>query len=275
MDPQQVQQLLINLVVNARDAMPNGGKLTISTSNVEVDEEFARLHPGLFPGWNVCLSVADTGVGMSEEVRTRVFEPFFTTKARGSGTGLGLSTVYGIVKASEGHIAVYSEPKLGTVFKVYLPATDQAAVESSPGTASPTAVGRGETILVAEDEDKVRELVERILTNNGYRVLSAPSGSTGLDMSQSYDGPIDLLVTDLIMPGLSGTQLASAVRASRPETRTIFMSGYPDDVLDHHGLGEGQRYLSKPFTAASLLAKVREALDAPAGAPAEAESRTG
>jgi len=261
MDPQHVQQLLVNLVVNARDAMPDGGKLTISTANVEVDEEFARIHPGLTPGQSVCLAVSDTGCGMTEEVSSRVFEPFYTTKPRGSGTGLGLSTVYGIVKAAEGHISVYSEPELGTVFKVYLPATDQAAVESVPGTASPTAAGRGETVLVAEDEDKVRELVERILTNNGYEVMVAPSGSDALEFSRSYQGPIHLLVSDLIMPGLSGTELSRAINGSRPEMRTIYMSGYPDDVLDHHGLETGKRYLPKPFTAASLLSKVREILD--------------
>jgi two-component system cell cycle sensor histidine kinase/response regulator CckA len=263
-DPHQVQQLVVNLVVNARDAMPAGGKLTIRTFNVEIDEDFARAHPGLSVGPNVCLSVADTGHGMTEEVRTRVFEPFFTTKPRGSGTGLGLSTVYGIVKASDGHISVYSEPGLGTVFSVYLPATDQAAMPSPPRGAPMAAGGRGETILVAEDEDNVRELVERILTNNGYHVLAAPSGNDALRVSREHPGTIDLLLTDLIMPGMSGTELSRAINGSRKEMRTVHMSGYPDDVITHHGMGNVRHYLPKPFNTAALLAKVREALDSEA-----------
>jgi PAS domain S-box-containing protein len=260
LDPSQLEQVLLNLALNAGDAMPEGGKLTVQTRNVDIDEEFARLHPGLAHGRSVCLSVSDTGLGMSEEVKQRIFEPFYTTKPRGSGTGLGLATVYAIVHRVGGYVGVYSEPGLGTSFTLYFPAS-AGELTAAPTAESATAEGgRGETILVAEDEDALREVVERVLARNGYNVLSAGSGREVLALLQEHGGRIDLLLSDVVMPSISGPALAHWVNEMHGEVPVLFMSGYPDDVLDH--MGGTRNYLQKPFTADALLAKVKESLGA-------------
>jgi PAS domain S-box-containing protein len=265
LDPSQVEQVVLNLAVNAGDAMPEGGRLTVQTRNVEVDEEFSRLHPGLAPGRSVCLSVTDTGLGMTPEVRQRVFEPFFTTKPRGSGTGLGLASVYAVVNRVGGYVGVYSEPGVGTSFTLYFPASDAEETVDPMAERPAAAGGRGETILVAEDEDALREVVVRVLTRNGYSVLAAASGRDALTLLHDHGGEIDLLLTDVVMPAISGPALGHWVTQMQGEVPILFMSGYPDDVLETAGTNHG--YLQKPFTADALLAKVRATLDAEVRAP--------
>jgi PAS domain S-box-containing protein len=262
-DPGQVEQVIMNLAVNARDAMPDGGKLTIAITNVELDEGYREEHPLVQPGHYVQLSVTDTGVGMDEETRARVFEPFFTTKEKGKGTGLGCATVYGIVKQSGGFIWVYSEVGHGTTFKIYLPRADEAATSSI--TAAPPETLRGtETILLAEDAPGVRSVARTVLTRHGYLVLEAPDGRSALDVAAAHNGIIHLLVTDVIMPEMSGRQLADRLRDLRPELKVLFVSGYTDDAIVRHGILEpGIWYLPKPFSPESLARKVREVLDHP------------
>jgi signal transduction histidine kinase len=260
-DPGQIEQVLLNLVVNARDAMSTGGKLILETDNVVLDETFAREHPAVVPGPHVLLAVSDTGAGIPGEIRARIFEPFFSTKERGKGTGLGLSTVYGIIKQSNGYISVWSEVGKGTTFKIYLPRVEgEVQVLSS---ASPAAsLQGGETLLVVEDESAVQEVIERVLSGNGYRVLLACGGSEALRVSGEHEGPIDLLITDVVMPGMGGREVASRLETSRPGLRVLFMSGYTDDAISHHGILEtGLKFLQKPFTTDALLRKVREALE--------------
>ena len=263
-DPAQIEQVIMNLVVNARDAMPKGGRLTVETANVELDSAYARDHVSVKPGAYVMLAVSDTGTGMSPETVAHIFEPFFTTKESGQGTGLGLSTVYGIVKQSGGYIWVYSEPGKGTTFKVYLPRVSEA-VEKKRKLAEPLAEYNGkETILLVEDEEAVRELASLILNAKGYLVLSAPSALEAEHFSATHRGEIHLLLTDIMMPGASGHELAKRITARHPRTRILYMSGYTDNVLALEGVLEaGVSFLQKPFTPGALARKVREVLDAP------------
>jgi CheY-like chemotaxis protein len=264
-DAGQIDQILMNLAVNARDAMPKGGMLTIETSNVDLDAGYARTHPETRPGRYVMLAVSDTGHGMTEEVRSRIFEPFFTTKEKGRGTGLGLATVHGIVKQSGGSIEVSSEPGVGTTFKVYLPRVEEAAAprKSHPGLVH-TPCG-AETVLLVEDEDAVRALARRVLRDGGYAVLEASDGNEALRMVQGHAGPIHLLVTDVVMPHLGGRQLVERLVILRPEVKVLFLSGYTGDAAVRHGLLGGDfAFLQKPFTATSFAQKVREVLDSPA-----------
>ena len=262
-DPGQIEQVIINLAVNARDAMPEGGTLAIETANVELDEAYARRHIAVEPGSYVMLSVSDTGVGMSPEVKERIFEPFFTTKERGKGTGLGLSTVYGIVKQSGGNIWVYTEPGHGTTFKIYLPRVEGTASGKVLQEEGVGEIPRGmETILVVEDEELVRKLAIRLLKSQGYKVLEASDGAKALALCEEYRESIDLLLTDVVMPGMSGRKLADRLKQIHPETKVLYMSGYTDNAIVHHGiLEEGIDFIQKPFGFDRLAKKVREVID--------------
>ena len=260
-DSGQLQQVIMNLVVNARDAMPTGGKLVIETADAELTEQYAELHQAVIPGRYVMLAVSDTGVGMNAQTKARIFEPFFTTKEKGKGTGLGLSTVYGIVKQSGGYVWVYSEPGHGTTFKLYLPRVDAPAEPQAPPRETATLTGT-ETILLAEDDEILRPLTKGLLARLGYTVLDAESAEQALAVAGARQGPIHLLVADVVMPGASGRELARRLAQSRPETRVLYVSGYTDDAIVHHGMLEpGLKFLQKPFTPAVLARKVREVLD--------------
>jgi len=257
-----VEQIIMNLAVNAKDAMPNGGKLTIETINVELDEHYARAHVAVTPGRYVMLSVSDTGVGMTPEVRQQVFEPFFTTKEKGKGTGLGLSTVYGIVKQSGGNIWVYSEHGKGTTFKIYLPRVDEPLEELRRRVEVKEAPRGTETILIVEDEEDVLKLVGRILSRQGYKVLEASQGLDAFLIAEKYEDLIHLLVTDVVMPKIGGRELADRIAEIRPEIKVLYMSGYTDNAIVHHGvLRGGMKFIQKPFTVEGLARKVREVLD--------------
>ncbi len=260
-DPGQLQQVLLNLAVNARDAMPRGGTLTLETANLELDEAYTREHPGASPGPHVMIAVTDTGTGMDAATRERLFEPFFTTKETGKGTGLGLATAYGIVKQSGGSIYVYSEPGRGATFKVYLPRVDAApGVVAGPAPAEPHPAA-GVTVLLAEDDELVRASVGAMLRHVGYSVLEAEHGAAALAVARAHPGPIALLVTDVVMPGMGGPALAEALAAERPETKVLFVSGYTTNAIVHHGvLDPGVAFLQKPFTHRDLLAKIRQVL---------------
>ncbi len=260
-DPGQIEQVLMNLAVNARDAMPRGGKLTIESRNVELDADYADRHIAVKPGSFVMVSVTDAGSGMDAATRERIFEPFFTTKEKGKGTGLGLSTVYGIVKQSGGNIWVYSEPEHGTTFKVYLPRVDAPAAQPNQRPALAMATG-SERLLIVEDEDAVRRLAERILQGAGYEVLIAANGADALRLCENHSGAIDLLLTDVVMPQMGGRDLAERLATQCPQLKVLFMSGYTDNAIVHHGvLDPDTRFIGKPFTAAELTRKVREVLD--------------
>ncbi len=264
-DPGQMEQVLMNLVVNARDAMPTGGKLTIETSNVEIDSDYTNQHVAMESGSYVQLAVTDTGYGMDAKTMERIFEPFFTTKEKGKGTGLGLSMVYGIVKQSGGNIWVYSEPGQGTTFKIYLP---QETSDHKPVTNALTQVkrrlGGTETILLVEDEDAVRKLTERILSKAGYKMLTATDGEEAIKLNATYPGEIHLVLTDIVMPKMSGKTLANRLTAERSGIKVLYMSGFTDNAIQHHGvLDKGIQFISKPFNPSDLLEKIREVLDVP------------
>jgi two-component system cell cycle sensor histidine kinase/response regulator CckA len=267
-DPGQIEQVIMNLALNSRDAMPQGGKLTLETANVELDEKYAGEHQPISPGSYIMLAVSDTGLGMSPEVQARVFEPFFTTKEVGKGTGLGLSMVYGIVKQSGGYIWVYSEPGSGTTFKIYLPRVNQPA-ESGGADKRQSNVQRGtETILLVEDDPQLRQLSSSVLAHCGYKVLAASSPEEGLEVCEANHQDIRLLVTDVVMPRMNGRQLAEQVLKISPQTRVLYISGYTNNAIVHYGvLDPGLWFLPKPFTLSALIAKVREVLDASATAP--------
>ena len=261
-DPGQLEQVIMNLAVNARDAMPQGGRLTFETANVELDELYSRDHFPAGPGSYVMLAVSDTGVGMSEDTQAHLFEPFFTTKEKGKGTGLGLATVYGIVKQTGGFIWVYTELGHGSTFKIYLP---RAAESPQPRwSAAPIGPVDGtETVLVAEDEAAVRAVARQALTRHGYTVLEAPSAEVALDVAARQSGAIHLLLTDVVMPGMSGRDLARRLSDMRPDLRVIYMSGYTEDTITRHGVLEpGLHYVQKPFSPEALARRVREVLDA-------------
>ncbi|MCY3024228.1 MAG: PAS domain S-box protein [Planctomycetota bacterium] len=262
-DPSQIEQVLMNLVVNARDAMPRGGKLTIETANVILDETYCRQHPDARPGPHALLAVSDTGCGMDPSVLPRIFEPFFTTKGLGQGTGLGLSTAYGIIKQSNGNIEVYSEPGKGTTFKIYLPQAVEEAVPAS-GSDSLPAVGRGtETVLVVEDEEIVGDLVREVLVHHGYTVLQARHGAEALHLCEQHRGSIHLLLTDVTMPEMSGPELAGHAARLRPDMKVLFMSGYTSHAAANHGLlARGAAFIEKPFTPVALMRAVQKALGA-------------
>jgi PAS domain S-box-containing protein len=267
-DPGQIQQIIMNLVVNARDAMPDGGKLWIETGDVTLDEERVRPHAatGARPGPHVCITVSDTGVGLDEETRTRIFEPFFTTKPKGKGTGLGLSTVLGIVQQSGGHVTVESEPTRGAAFRVFLPRTTEARVPVAPPREprQPVAKRGSETILLVEDEGQLRVLARDILRGAGYTVFDAPNAAEAIKASQRHAGPIHLLVTDVVMPHIGGRELARRLSTDRPRMRVLYMSGYTDDAIVQHGIVDPSiAFLPKPITPDTLLGKVRETLDSP------------
>jgi len=262
-DPGQIEQVIMNLAVNARDAMPNGGHLIIETAGVVLDEHYAAEHPEVRPGPYALLAVSDSGTGMDKETQARIFEPFFTTKELGKGTGLGLSTVFGIVKQSGGHVSVYSEPGHGTTLKVYLPVTDELsdAVEIPP--CSVESLRGSETVLLVEDEDIVRRMASQVLKMNGYVVLEASNGGEALQHHARYGVSIHLMITDMVMPHISGRELAERLSPWHPTMRVLYMSGYTDTAIVHHGvLDPGTAFIQKPFTPDGLARKVRHVLDA-------------
>jgi len=264
-DPGQVEQVIINLAINARDAMRGGGTLTIETSNVNLDEEYVRLHWDAAVGPHVMLAISDTGTGIDANVVEHIFEPFFTTKDEGEGTGLGLATVHGIVQQSGGSINVYSEPGAGTTFRVYFPRVEGETDAVVAEAEADIATGGAETILMVEDEEMVRELIVRVISGQGYNVLVANDGQEALTIFKSHEGPIDLMVTDVMMPGMSGDELAERVRELAPALKVIYLSGYTANAIAARGiLQPGVHLIQKPFEPNALLAKIREVIDAPA-----------
>jgi signal transduction histidine kinase len=271
-DPGQLEQVIMNLAVNSRDAMPNGGSLILETQNMHLEETYVGTHTTLKPGRYVMLAVTDTGTGMDAQTRSHLFEPFFTTKVQGRGTGLGLSTVYGIVKQSGGDIVVYSEPAQGTCVKIYFPAVNEEATEDVAESQPERASSGSETILLVEDEEAVRKLVRRTLEKQGYRLLVAASGDEALDIVEHHKGLIQLLITDVIMPQMGGRELAERLKSLRPDIQILFISGYTESTVVRTGnLAKEEGFLQKPFTPITLTRRVRELLDTADG---KSDSRT-
>jgi PAS domain S-box-containing protein len=260
-DPNHIEQAIVNLAVNARDAMPLGGRISIETGNTQIDETYVKTHMGVQPGEFVMIAVSDTGHGMDSATRQNIFEPFFTTKQRGKGTGLGLATVYGMVKQSGGDIWVYSEPGQGTTFKLYFPRVLEPVSTGSVEEAEGLGHNTGETVMLVEDEAQVRDLEVRMLKQLGYKVLAAANGEEALEVSRDHAGEISLLVTDVVMPHMSGKQVAEVLLSRRPQLRVLYLSGYTENTIGHHGvLDSSVNFLTKPFTREALARKVREIL---------------
>jgi CheY-like chemotaxis protein len=265
MDPSQVDQILVNLSVNARDAIMNVGMLTIETFNVIIDETYCHTHAGFIPGAYVLLAVSDNGAGMEQETLSRLFEPFFTTKERGKGTGLGLATVYGIVKQNQGFINIYSEPERGSTFKVYLP-REQTDISTEVISDEQLVIHGFETLLLVEDDSAILNLAKGILEHQGYTVLAAQTPGSALTLLEQHDAPVHLLITDVVMPEMNGKDLQKKITALAPGIKTLFMSGYTADVIVHHGILDTEiHFLQKPFSIRTLMRKVREVLDADEG----------
>jgi PAS domain S-box-containing protein len=265
-DPTQIEQAIVNLAVNARDAMPTGGQIFIETANVHLDETYAKSHLGVQPGDFVMIAMTDTGHGMDAATRQRIFEPFFTTKEQGKGTGLGLATVYGMIKQSGGDIWVYSEPGKGTTFKLYFPRAVEGVAERTDSNNGATTHAGNETVLVVEDEKPVRDLTVRMLQQLGYKVLSAASGAEALEISNSFSGKIALLLTDVVMPQMSGQQVADVLLGTRPDLKVLYLSGYTESTVIHHGVGSGVDFLPKPFSRETLSKKLAEMMVQASGA---------
>lgn len=262
-DPGQLEQVIMNLAVNARDAMPTGGKLTIETAVVDLDQENSKAHWPATTGRYIVLAVSDTGIGMDEPTRAKIFEPFFTTKGPGKGTGLGLATVYGIVKQSGGFIWVHSKPGEGATFKIYLPQYDAVPATITDEVKQPSSVRGTETVLLVEDSQAVRDITRRALETFGYQVLDAPSATAALKLAAKSDRPVHLLLTDVVMPEMSGRVLAEKVAGFQPKAKVLYMSGYTDDAVIRHGVLRAKTpFLQKPFTSLALATRVREVLDA-------------
>jgi len=267
-DPNHIEQAIVNLALNARDAMPKGGRITVETANVHLDENYARTHMGVKPGDFVMVAVSDTGHGMDAETRRRLFEPFFTTKEKGKGTGLGLASVYGVVKQLGGDIWVYSEPGQGTTFKLYFPRIAETASLPAVSPAESDRAPSTETILVVEDEEAVRDLTVKILRKLGHTVLAAAGGAEAIEIAKSYSGPIALLLTDVVMPNMSGRQVADHLLKLRPDLKVLYLSGYTDNTVIHHGvLDHGVEFLPKPFSREALARKIRDVLGTPPPPP--------
>jgi CheY-like chemotaxis protein len=273
-DRTQFEQIIVNLAVNARDAMPDGGRLTIETETIDVEPSMSEEYRGLAPGRYVLLAVSDTGTGMDSETQKQIFEPFFTTKSQDKGTGLGLSTVYGIVRQSGGHVWVYSELGHGSAFKVYLPYVDAKATDVGTAKTEQETPRGTETVLLAEDEDQIRRVSARLLSDLGYTVIPARNGDEAIELAAKHNGSIDILLSDVVMPEMNGLELWERLRMDRPALPALFMSGWASDAVVRHGILDGQvPFLQKPFSSQHLGRKIREVLDARNGSSHAARSR--